>query len=91
MPEKKVIAARNLIDWTKLTTRNNENQTRKSSFLTRHFLSFPSLQVMFVSWFDGARGLVFAWCDSSGYSCITQTRVLTLITASKKASGMPEA
>jgi hypothetical protein len=42
MPKKKVIAARNLQDWTKFTTHIND-QTKKirSTFLNATFLSFP--------------------------------------------------
>ena len=37
IPKKKVIAARNLKDWTKFTTQNNEKQ-KKEKFLTRQFV-----------------------------------------------------
>ena len=42
MPKKKVIAAQNLQDWTKLNTQNNEKHLKKkSSSFYATFLCFP--------------------------------------------------
>jgi hypothetical protein len=45
MSKKKVIAARNLKDWTKITTQNYEKQKRKSIFLIATILCFPDLRI----------------------------------------------
>jgi hypothetical protein len=42
MSKKSVISVRNLKDWTKFTTQNNENEKKeKSIFLSRQFVCFP--------------------------------------------------
>ena len=40
----KVIAARNLKDWTKFTTTNKEKQKRKCSFFIATIMCFPALR-----------------------------------------------
>ena len=40
MPKKKVIAARNLKDWTKFTTQINETTNKNAVFLTQQFDAF---------------------------------------------------